>query len=241
MADSLRTLALVAALLGSASSGLANASAPQASTYVNGQVVSVDPARRLIVVRNGAGPARSYVFDDLLAGTGDIRAGDPVILALVGGAGRQRVASISRLPAPQATARARAQATPSGAAVSDVAAVRARFADQVASLSLSARSVDSMWSAFVSACDVKPVANEGGGRDWFGLWDGRVQADYSGGSCRDLFNQIISAGEGVKKGMAAAETSVRNVLTPGAIREIRTLHAMNWDGWTLPSPPRRDP
>ena len=67
-------------------------------------------------------------------------------------------------------------------------------ADQVATLSMNARAVDSMWSSFVTACNVKPVANEGGGRDWFGLWDGRVQADYSGGFCRDLFNQIVSAG-----------------------------------------------
>jgi hypothetical protein len=101
--------------------------------------------------------------------------------------------------------------------------------------------VDSSWASFVTACKVIQPETMSGGRDWFGLWDGRVQADYSSGSCRELFNQIVSSGEGIKKAMAAAESVVRDRLEPGQIRDIRTLNNMNWDGWTLPPPARREP
>jgi hypothetical protein len=118
---------------------------------------------------------------------------------------------------------------------------RDRFAKQVAVISQDARSIDASWAAFVTACDARQPENVSGGRAWFGLWDGRVQADYSGGFCRDLFNQIVSSGEGIKQAMAAAESGILNVLEPGDIRDIRRLHNMNWDGWTLPAPAKREP
>ena len=58
---------------------------------------------------------------------------------------------------------------------------------------------------------------------------------------RDLFNQIVASGEVIKNGMAAAEAVVRSTLTAGEIRDIRKLSLMDWDGWTLPAPPKREP
>ena len=66
-------------------------------------------------------------------------------------------------------------------------------------------------------------------------------ADLSSGFCRDLFNQIVSPGEGIKKGMAAAEDVARKTLDAGEMRDIRKLNSMDWDGWALSAPDRRDP
>ncbi len=208
-------------------------------TYVNVQVVSIDPARRTLVIRDSKGQKTSMVFDDLLAGAGAIKAGDKVIVTVRGGPGRQRVSAISL-----ATTTPAASPTPRSAQpglVSERTRMRDAFTRQVASVSESAGAVDASWASFVTACKVIQPETMSGGRDWFGLWDGRVQADYSGGFCRDLFNQIVSSGEAVKKSMAAAESAVLGTLDPGEIRDIRTLHNMNWDGWTLPPPARREP
>jgi hypothetical protein len=119
--------------------------------------------------------------------------------------------------------------------------MRERFANQVAALSQQARPIDSQWSSFVTACDVKQASSTDGGRDWFGLWDGRAHADLSGGFCRDMFNQIVSAGEGIKKGMSAAEDVARKTLDVGEIHDIRKLNSMDWDGWGLAAPEKRTP
>lgn len=239
MQNLLRTFGLVAATV-FAMGGVT--SAQETPTYSNVEVVSVDAARRIVVLRNSRGLNESFILDDLLAGPGNVRAGDRVIVTMRGGPGRKRISAMSVVSASAPTT----VVTPSPVRrpiTSELLRTEAResFSRRVATLSQEARPVDTAWSAFVTACDVKPVSNQGGGRDWFGLWDGRVQADYSGGQCRELFNQIVSAGEAIKKGMAAAEEVVKDTLTPGEVRDIRTTHAMNWDGWTLSAPSRREP
>jgi hypothetical protein len=52
---------------------------------------------------------------------------------------------------------------------------------------------------------------------------------------------MISAGEVIKQGMATAEEAARRSLTPGEMREIRKARLMDWDGWALPAPPKREP
>ena len=64
----------------------------------------------------------------------------------------------------------------------------------------------------------------------------RVRADLSSGFCRDLFNQIVTSGEGIKTAMAAAEDVARKSLAAGDIREICKLNSMDWEGWELPAP-----
>ena len=214
-------------------------SAQETPTYTNARVVSIDPARRTLVIRNSKGQKTSMVFDDLLVSTGGVKAGDQVIVTILGGPGRQRVSSIS-LARPVTVASATPRpALPVPAA--DKARIRDDFARQVGLISENARGVDGSWASFVTACKPRQPETRSGSRDWFGLWDGRVEADYTNGFCRDLFNQIVSAGEAVKKSMAAAESAVLGALEPGEIRDIRTLHNMNWDGWTLPAPARREP
>jgi len=212
--------------------------------HVSAELVSADPARRVVVVRNSNGAILSYQMDDLLAGTPGVKPGDRVILTLRGGSGIPRVSAIARAAGPFAMVVVAKSSSLAGPAASDDAGrarVREAFARQVAMLSQDGRPVDSLWSNFVTDCNVQPFNPNDDGRAWFGLWDGRVRADYSTGSCRDAFNQMIAAGEVIKQGMVAAEEVTRRTLTPGEIREIRRVHMMDWDGWALPAPPRREP
>lgn len=225
---------------------LAQAETP---TYATAVVMSVDAQRRIVVLKTASGATETLMLDDLLAGTGGFKTGDRVIATVLGGPGRRRVSAMSLAASPQAAAPRPAStplaaprpSLPPGKTAAERAEARTRYADQVAALSRQAQGVDGMWNNFVTACKVKPVSNDGGGRDWFGLWDGRVFADYSGGECRGLFNQIVSAGEGIKKAMAAAESGIEEYITAGEVRDIRKTHSMNWDGWLLAVPQRKEP
>ena len=225
---------------------------PQGSTdtptYTNVELIAIDPSRRVVVVRSPRGAKVTYDMDDLLTGTASVKPGDRVILTLRGGSGLNRVTAIAKaadrpgvvLVAP--TPVTSVVTVPAGAvslAVSQVAA-REAFARQVAVLSDEARSIDNQWTTFVTDCKAK-VPTAGDGRAWFGLWDGRVQADYTNGQCRELFNQMVAGGEKIKQGMVAAEDVARKTLTPGEIRDIRKTNLMDWDGWALPAPPKREP
>lgn len=236
-----RSLGLLGVLLLLTAGGVADQGGGETPTYSNVRVVSIDAARRTVVLRTAEGRNETLVFDDLLQSTGGIKAGDLVIVTVRGGPGRQRVSAISLARKPPAASPAK-QSEPRRLIVGPARMeMRDRFAKAVAVISDDARSVDASWASFVTACEVRQPETTSGGREWFGLWDGRVQADYSGGFCRDLFNQIVSAGEGIKNAMAAAESVVWDTLDPGEIRDIRTLYNMNWGGWTLPPPARRDP
>jgi hypothetical protein len=239
MKDRLRCLGLFGALLLLTVNSVSAQTGEETPTYTNAQVVSIDPARRILVIRNSKGQTESLEFDDLLASTGGIKAGDRVIVTVRGGPGRKRVSAVSLARTTPVASPAPPLIQPG--AVSERTRLRDAFARQVSLVSQDARGVDASWASFVTACKVTQPETMSGGRDWFGLWDGRVQADYSSGFCRDLFNQIASAGEAVKKSMAAAESVVSGTLDPGEIRDIRTLHNMNWDGWTLAPPARREP
>lgn len=233
---------------------LASAQTGDTATYSNVELISVDPAQRTIVIRSANGRRQTLVMDDLLAGTGSVKPGDQVIVTVRGGTGIRRVSAISKT-SPSLTGVVAAGPRPATSTTMTTtttttrrsteletkqATVRESFAAQVALLSQNARSVDAMWANFVTSCNVKPVsANDG--REWFGLWDGRVQADYSGGQCREQFNQLIASGEVIKRGMASAEEVANKVLTPGEIRDIRKLSLMDWDGWSLAPPPKREP
>ena len=228
-------------LLGAFASGQ---EAADPATYSNVTLVSADPARRIVVVRDSKGRRQTLQMDDLLAGIGSVKPGDHVIVTVRGGPGQRRISAISRTSDPAApvlvTSPPRRSAGRPPTIASNRASVKDAFAQQVATLSGEARSVDSMWASFVTACNARPTS-AGAGRDWFGLWDGRVQADYSGSQCRDQFNQIIAAGEPIVRGMVAAEAVADKTLTAGEIRDIRKLNLMDWDGWTLPAPQKREP
>ncbi len=222
---------------GGAASGQETSPAP---LYTNAEVISIDPLTRLVVIRNGAGTTETMELDDGMAGAAGVKVGDRVMMTVREAGGRKRISLLTKVnPAPPSTASTTA-ATPTSADVAETE-MRARFTDQVKSLSAQAKSIDQVWSSFVTSCDVTPASSQAGGRDWFGLWDGRVRADLSGGFCRDLFNQIVASGEGVKKGMAAAEEVARKTLNAGEVRDIRALHSMDWDGWTLPAPDQLQP
>lgn len=211
--------------------------------YTNVEFVAVDPSRRVVVIKDSGGAQRTLQMDDLLVGAGGMKAGDRVTLTLRGAPGNWRVSAISTAAASSPTAIVGASPRSTGRLpTGERARVQARggFARQVASLSRDARSTDATWASFVTSCNVKPVSAHGG-REWFGLWDGRVQADYSNGTCRELFNQMVASGEVIKTGMAAAEDVARKTLTPGEMRDIRSRSRMDWDGWALPAPPRREP
>jgi hypothetical protein len=239
-------LVVLSAGLGLFAPGVPALADPQGSsdtpTYANVELVSIDAARRVVVVRSPRGATITYDMDDLYAGTASVKPGDRVILTLRGGSGIQRVSRIAlastesgkaAAPKTEPVVKVSSSTVPQGLA-------KDAFAQQVALLSERARSVDSQWTTFVSDCNAKTTSTNDG-RPWFGLWDNRVQADYSKGSCRELFNQIVASGELIKQGMASADETARKTLTPGEIREVRRAHMMDWDGWTLPVPQKREP
>jgi hypothetical protein len=217
-------------------------------TYLNAELVSADPVRRIIVIKGPGGVKETYDLDDTLGSVGPVKPGDRVVVTVRAGGGHRRVTAIAK--AASSSSAVIVSGTPVPQTVTVVpapvvvvqtnTAARDAFARQVATLGQDARSIDATWTGFVNACKVQPVrANDG--REWFGLWDGRVQADYTSGQCRDLFNQIVASGEVIKKGMASAEEAAVKSLTPGEMREIRKMNLMDWDGWALPPPQKREP
>src|SRR5689334_3593650 len=95
MRNRLRRLGLFGALLLLLVSPVSAQTSMETPTYSNVQVVSIDTASRTLVIRNSKGQRESLPFDDLLAGTGGIKAGDRVIVTVLGGPGRKRVSAIS--------------------------------------------------------------------------------------------------------------------------------------------------
>jgi hypothetical protein len=210
-------------------------------TYTNAQVVAVDVTGRTLVIRNAKGVEEKVELDANLAGFGDIKAGDRVILTLRTGPGRALVSSIVKstaVPAPNFAASP--QPSPPVASVdnSQKIASREAFGAQVASLAAQADRVERVWGGFQNTCNLKAGNPHEGARGWFVIWEGAIGADLSGGFCRDLFNQIIDLGEPIKVGMTAAEDVARRTLSPGDIREIRRQYTMDWDGWGL-TPPKK--
>ncbi len=210
-------------------------------TYTNAQVVAVDVIARTLVIRNAKGVEEKVQLDDNLAGFGDIRAGDRVILTLRTGPGWARVSSIVKsraVAAPKIAASSSPSAPVAPVDNSQAPASREAFGAQVASLAGQADRVDRVWNEFRSACDFPAGNPREGERGWFVIWEGSIRADLSAGFCRDLFNQVVDLAEPVNAGMAAAEDVARRTLLPGDIREVRRQYRMDWDGWTR-TPPKR--
>jgi hypothetical protein len=134
-------------------------------THLSAELVSADPARRVVVVRTAKGETLSYEMDDLLAGTPGVKPGDHVVLTLRGGSGVPRVSAIARAAGSASmVVIAKSPTLASRAARTDVdpASAREAFARQVALLAQDARTVDVLWSNFVTECKPQPVnANEG--------------------------------------------------------------------------------
>jgi hypothetical protein len=224
-------------------------------------VISVDAQTRMLLIDAPDGRRERVWLDDQLPGPCGVRAGDRVILTLVRDPGRTRATSIivrGEDPEPGATILitpgqgfgtvrpgsapgARPSEAFRGAALEDDPAVRAAYAERVASLAQRANRVDAVWLEFKGSCDVSVAGSLEGARPWLGLWDGRVKADLSNGTCRDLFNQVVGLGSAINDGMADAEEFGRRALLPGTMREIRRRHALDWTGWGSPAPEPLEP
>src|SRR5262245_47913718 len=178
------------------------ARAQEPPTYTNVEILSVDAKSRLLVIRNKDGVRQTVELDDRVAGVGDIKAGDKVIVGLRSSAGRARVSSITR--ATKANPATAGEAPAAGAALvveKSLPAGTAIFRDRVAALSDEAKRVDSLWSQFRDACSVSVSGGYDDSREWLALWDGAAKMDLSSGFCRDLHNQLVSAGSSVNDGM----------------------------------------
>lgn len=216
------------------------AASPQAADHVTADVVSVDAVNRTLVVSITGGPPQTVELDDAVAGLGDLKAGDRAILTLRKEPGRARVTSLIRATDKKVDGKNGA-ANPNpvplpGVPAKDAAAAGRAFAERTAALAEEASRVDRTWRSFRDSCDVKLATPYEGGREWFSLWDNQAKADLSGGACRDLFDQIVSAGSDVNKSMVTAEDDARKSLLPGSIRDIRRRYSMDWDGWGRPAP-----
>jgi hypothetical protein len=235
---------LVILSLGVAAASSARAADPPTADHVTAEVVSVNALNRTLVVRISGGTAQTVELDDSVAGFGPVKAGDRLILTLRREPGRAKVTWLARdadrkRDGKDGVAKAASSATP-GVPPPDLDALRRTFSERTAALAEQASRVDALWRSFHEGCDVKVAGQYEGAREWFSLWDTQARADLSSGFCRDLFDQIVSAGSDVTKGMADAEDGVRNFLLPGAIRDIRRRYSMDWEGWSRPAPAELD-
>jgi hypothetical protein len=212
-------------------------------TYTNAVVVSMDKAKRTIVVRNTDGAQQRLDLDEAVTDLGDIRPGDQVIMTVRGDPERPRVTAVSKsVTTPPTKTPAIATSAPLPPE-EDLSGPRRAFESQVALVAQQAARVDALWGQFVNACDVRQTTGSyDNGREWFALWDGTTtRADLSNGFCRDLYNQIVGLGESVKRSMSGAEETARKDLDAGDMRQIRQRYSMDWDGWDRAAPPRQTP
>jgi hypothetical protein len=229
-------------MLGAAALSVATAAGAAQEEFTNAELVSIDPSTRMLVVRNNTGAEETLKLDDAVAGLDGLKSGDRVILTVRGEPGLRRVSAVRKSTA-EATAPTDAKTPASvvtGAAAENPGL--AAFAEQVAEVSRRAVAVDTAWMQFRSTCSPTVEGTYDSGREWFGVWENRVRADLSIGSCRDLYNQILDRGEGVKTAMAAAEESARQAaVRPGDMRSARRKYSLDWEGWGLPAPDRQQP
>ena len=214
--------------------------ADDSPTYTNVRVVALDATGRTLVFKNARGVEETLQLDDNLAGFGDVKVGDRVMLTLRAGPGWTRVSSIVKSTAlPAQKAAAPVVPDRSVAPGDPVLDARKAFSSQVARLSVKANEIDRLWNDFRSSCDSMAVEPQDGARGWFSIWEGTARADLSGGFCRDLRTQIIDLGEPIKQEMATAEEVARRTLQPGDLRDVRRQYRMDWDGWKLSRPDDR--
>lgn len=236
----LPTLAILF-ILGAASPAPAG---PLPVEHVTADVVSVDAVSRTLVVSITGGPPQTVELDESVAGLADLKAGDRAILTLRKEPGRARVTSLIRATGQKVDA-GNGAANPSPVPLpelpaKDTDAASLVFAERTAALAEDANRVDRTWRSFRELCGVKVATAYEGAREWFSLWDNQAKADLSSGACRDLFDQIVSAGSDVTRAMATAEDAARKSLLPGSIREIRRRYSMDWEGWGRPAPAKLD-
>jgi len=226
---------------GGAQSAAARETKSQTPTYRNAQIISIDSANRMLVIKGPDGKEETVPFDANLAGLADLKAGDHVTLTLRGSPGLVSAITASQPPAarPSPAASPSPGTLPAQPALDVTRAARDAFAGQVAALAEQASQVDRVWAQFRSTCGATVNRRYEGAREWFGLWDKEVRADLSISPCRDLFNQVVNLGQGVLTGMAAAEEEARKAaLLPGDIRKVTRGHSMDWDGWDRTAPDR---
>lgn len=230
------SLACAMSTLGAAMAG-AQVADPSTPKYTNAEVVNVKSTERLLVVRNNEGAEQTYELDDRVASFGDLRTGDRVILTLRGEPGQQRIESFARAGAitPTPSPRNLPPATPVN--VEEVTAAKDALAQRAGALALQANRVDRLWGELRTNCTVTIRGGQyDGAREWLSLWNDQAQVDLSSGTCRDLFNQVVTQGQALSTEVAAAEESARRLLEPGQIREILRRNSLDWARWGSPAP-----
>jgi hypothetical protein len=209
--------------------------------YTNAVLVSVDPGTRLIVVKNNQGGEETLKLDDNVSGLEGLAKGDAVILTVRGEPAMRRVSAVVKSSAAKETASA-VTTEPAPGVDAKAAQDMLTYGQEVAELSRRAAAVDSSWQQFRTICSPTVSGDYDGGREWFGLWENRVKADLSIGTCRELYNQILDRGEAIKASMVRAEETARLAgLLPGDMRRVRRQNSLDWEGWGLPSPDRQPP
>jgi hypothetical protein len=219
------------------------ASGLQAQTprHLTAEVVSADLQTRLLVIKNPDGRVETVKLDDNVTDLAGIGSGDRVLLTLRGEPGMDRVSALVKSAAPASptvAVVAPAIVAQNSANVSESPGLRTAYADKVALLAQQAGRVDLLWGQFESSCSPRVSDAYANARKWMSLWDNAAQSDLSGGTCRELYDQIILEGSKVNAGMAAAEDSVHGQLLPGTERDIRRQNLMDWDGWSKTAPKR---
>ena len=67
--------------------------------YTKAEIVSIDPATRIVVIKNSAGATETMELDDSQAGMVGVKVGDRVMLTVRGEPGRGRISAITKATA----------------------------------------------------------------------------------------------------------------------------------------------
>jgi hypothetical protein len=234
-----RIAVVVAALIGLGFARHTAAAQGSAVTYLNAEVVGIDPPSHTLTIKDPRGAQRDVSVDANVV-LSDLKRGDKVILTLrpdsegvasqvvgvrLSAAGSSASPTPTPLPGPDASPNPSPRPSPTPVpspspkptpgALTDVQlrAVRERaalqFNDRVAAFAVKADEIDRVWQQYKAACRVVLTRPYEGGREWFALWDGTAKMEPASTACEDFFNQVVHLGEPLKVQMAAAEEDAR--------------------------------
>lgn len=91
--------------------------------------------------------------------------------------------------------------------------------------------LDDDWRKYRKTCGVPPLPTRGS-REWFGLLDNRLAAAAAAPACLDWFSDIRDEAGRIDAAVQQADEHARRAdVFPGARRDLRRQHHLDFDGW----------
>jgi S1-C subfamily serine protease len=124
----------------------------------------------------------------------------------------------------------------SGRSAPDPATARDRatktYEQTIATLARRANDLDQQWTAFKRICYKGPVLSPAGSHEWFAIWDPKAMQGMVPQGCTGAFNDIRTAADGVRDGVAAANEAARQGdVYPATCRDLLQRYRLIYPGW----------